>query len=92
MEPERGESMSDAESISKVTDIINDSHIGMFTTINEAGALLILEADAVICTIPGETPDATFPLRVATEPLPSDAQVKVIPLIKLLNWSYPTAV
>jgi hypothetical protein len=61
-------------------------------TINEAGALLILEADAVICTIPGETPDATFPLRVATEPLPSDAQVKVIPLIKLLNWSYPTAV
>ena len=32
--------MSDAESISKVTDIINDSHIGMFTTINEAGALV----------------------------------------------------
>ena len=32
--------MSDAESISKVTDIINDSHIGMFTTINETGALV----------------------------------------------------
>lgn len=32
--------MSDAESISKVTDIINDSHIGMFTTINEDGALV----------------------------------------------------
>jgi general stress protein 26 len=32
--------MSDAESISKVTDIINDSHIGMFTTINEQGALV----------------------------------------------------
>ena len=32
--------MSTAESISKVTDIINDSHIGMFTTINEEGALV----------------------------------------------------
>ncbi len=32
--------MSDAESISKVTDIINDSHIGMFTTINEKSALV----------------------------------------------------
>jgi general stress protein 26 len=32
--------MSDAESINKVTDIINDSHIGMFTTINEEGALV----------------------------------------------------
>jgi general stress protein 26 len=32
--------MSDATSISKVTDIINDSHIGMFTTINEDGALV----------------------------------------------------
>lgn len=32
--------MSDAESISKVTDIINDSHIGMFTTVNEEGALV----------------------------------------------------
>jgi general stress protein 26 len=32
--------MSDTESISKVTDIINDSHIGMFTTINEEGALV----------------------------------------------------
>ena len=32
--------MSDAESISKVTDIINHSRIGMFTTINEAGALV----------------------------------------------------
>ena len=32
--------MPDAESISKVTDIINDSHIGMFTTINEKGALV----------------------------------------------------
>ncbi len=32
--------MSNAESISKVTDIINDSHIGMFTTINEKGALV----------------------------------------------------
>jgi len=33
-----------------------------------------------------------LPLRVATEPLPSEAQVNVIPLIKLLNWSYPAAV
>ena len=32
--------MSDAENISKVTDIINDSRIGMFTTINEEGALV----------------------------------------------------
>ena len=32
--------MSDAENISKVTGIINDSHIGMFTTINEKGALV----------------------------------------------------
>lgn len=32
--------MSDSASISKVTDIINDSHIGMFTTLNEAGALV----------------------------------------------------
>lgn len=32
--------MSDAASISKVTDIINDSHIGMFTTLNEDGALV----------------------------------------------------
>jgi general stress protein 26 len=32
--------MSDAENISKVTDIINDSRIGMFTTVNESGALV----------------------------------------------------
>jgi general stress protein 26 len=32
--------MSNAETISKVIDIINDSRIGMFTTINEAGALV----------------------------------------------------
>ena len=32
--------MSDTENISKVTGIINDSHIGMFTTINEEGALV----------------------------------------------------
>src|SRR5918994_722344 len=32
--------MPDTENISKVTDIINDSHIGMFTTINEVGALV----------------------------------------------------
>ena len=32
--------MSDAENISKVTDIINDSRIGMFTTLNEEGALV----------------------------------------------------
>jgi general stress protein 26 len=32
--------MSDTESISKVTDIINDSRIGMLTTINEDGALV----------------------------------------------------
>ncbi|CAN7148902.1 general stress protein 26 [Arthrobacter sp. PvP023] len=32
--------MSDTENISKVTKIINDSHIGMLTTINEAGALV----------------------------------------------------
>ncbi len=32
--------MTDAQGISKVTDIINDSKIGMLTTINEAGALV----------------------------------------------------
>jgi general stress protein 26 len=32
--------MSNAETISKVTDIINDSRIGMFTTINAQGALV----------------------------------------------------
>ena len=32
--------MTGAENISKITDIINDSHIGMFTTINEEGALV----------------------------------------------------
>ena len=32
--------MTDTESISKVTDIINDSRIGMLTTINEEGALV----------------------------------------------------
>jgi general stress protein 26 len=32
--------MSNAETISKVIDIINDSRIGMFTTINEASALV----------------------------------------------------
>ena len=32
--------MSDAQDISKVTGIINDSRIGMFTTINEKGALV----------------------------------------------------
>jgi general stress protein 26 len=32
--------MPENENISKVTDIINDSHIGMFTTINEEGALV----------------------------------------------------
>jgi general stress protein 26 len=32
--------MSDEQGISKVTDIINDSRIGMFTTINEEGALV----------------------------------------------------
>ena len=32
--------MSDAENISKVTDIINDSRIGMFATVNEEGALV----------------------------------------------------
>jgi general stress protein 26 len=32
--------MSDAASISKVTGIINDSHIGMLTTIDEAGKLV----------------------------------------------------
>lgn len=32
--------MTDVESISKVTKIINDSHIGMLTTINEDGALV----------------------------------------------------
>src|ERR671919_756157 len=32
--------MPETENISKVTDIINDSHIGMFTTINEVGALV----------------------------------------------------
>jgi len=49
------------------------------------------EDEAVMCTVPGETPVATLPLRVAIELLPSDAHVKVIPLITLLNWSYPTA-
>jgi general stress protein 26 len=32
--------MTDTENISKVTYIINDSHIGMLTTINEEGALV----------------------------------------------------
>jgi general stress protein 26 len=32
--------MQDTESISKVTDIINDSRIGMLATINENGALV----------------------------------------------------
>ncbi len=32
--------MTDTEDISKVTDTINDSHIGMLTTINEEGALV----------------------------------------------------
>ena len=32
--------MSETESIKKVTDIINDSRIGMLTTINEDGALV----------------------------------------------------
>lgn len=32
--------MPETQNISKVTDIINDSHIGMFTTINEVGALV----------------------------------------------------
>ncbi|MFS0718308.1 pyridoxamine 5'-phosphate oxidase family protein [Arthrobacter sp. 1P04PC] len=32
--------MSDAQDISKVTGIINDSRIGMFTTINDKGALV----------------------------------------------------
>lgn len=32
--------MTDTEDISKVTDIINDAHIGMLTTINEEGALV----------------------------------------------------
>ncbi len=32
--------MTDTQSISKVTDIINGSHIGMLTTINEEGALV----------------------------------------------------
>ena len=32
--------MQETESISKVTDIINDSRIGMLTTINEDGALV----------------------------------------------------
>jgi general stress protein 26 len=32
--------MTDAQGISKVTDIINDSRIGMLTTINEEGALV----------------------------------------------------
>lgn len=32
--------MSDVQDISKVTGIINDSRIGMFTTINEKGALV----------------------------------------------------
>ncbi|MBT2533429.1 pyridoxamine 5'-phosphate oxidase family protein [Arthrobacter sp. ISL-48] len=32
--------MTEAENINKVTEIINDSHIGMLTTINEEGALV----------------------------------------------------
>ena len=61
-------------------------------TVSNAGPLLMPEADAVMWTVPGATPVATLPLRVATEPLPSEAQVKVISLIKLLYWSYPAAV
>ena len=62
------------------------------STVREAGALLMPEAEAVMCTVPGETPVATLPLIVAIEVLPSDAQVKLIPFIGLLNWSYATAV
>jgi len=60
-------------------------------TVSDAGALLTPEAEAVMCTVPLDTPVATLPLMVATE-LPSDAQANVIAFSTLLNWSYPTAV
>jgi hypothetical protein len=60
--------------------------------VNDAGALLMPEADALICIAPADTPVATLLLRIAIALLPSDAHVNVMPFIKLLNWSYPTAV
>ena len=50
--------MTDTESISKVTDIINDSRIGMLTTINEEGALVsrpLAVQDVKDVTLPTET-------------------------------------
>ena len=72
------------------TTLVNTNGGG--STVSDAGPLLMPEAEAVMWTVPGAIPVATLPLRVATEPLPSEAQVNVIPLIKLLNWSYPAAV
>lgn len=62
------------------------------STVSDAGALLMPEAEAVICTVPGAIPVATLPLSIAIALLPSEAQAKVSPFITLLNWSYPTAV
>ena len=78
------------EAAGVTTTVVNTDGGGR--TVSDAGPLLMPEADAVMWTVPGATPVATLPLRVATEPLPSEAQVNVIPLIKLLNWSYPAAV
>ena len=73
---ERGDSMSDTESISKVTDIINDSHIGMFTTINEEGALVSRplavqevkdDGDMWFFTSVGNLPGGPHPRRSAGE-------------------------
>src|ERR1700745_3873811 len=62
------------------------------STISDAGALLTPEADAVICAVPDESPVARPALIVAIEPSSFEPQVNVIPVITLLNWSYPVAV
>ena len=73
-----------------ITIVVNTGGGG--STVSAAGALLIPEAEAVMCTVPAATPIAVLPFTIAIELALSDDQVKVIPLIALLNWSYPTAV
>ena len=72
------------------TIVVSEGGAGV--TVSDAGALVMPNAEAVICVVPGPAPVATFPLSIAIELLPSDDHVKVMPLITLLNWSNPTAV
>jgi hypothetical protein len=53
------------------------------STVRDADALLMPEADAVMCTVPGDTPVAS-PLSTVAE-LPLDDHTKMIPFITLLN-------